>query len=1262
MRQRLTDIETALLRIDGATFQRTCDEYLFCRYGADFRHITCTGTQIGRMQTTKGTPDTYVILPNGKYVLIEYTKQQTGVLKKLQGDVAKCLNAKETGLSVDQIDRILIIHASKLTPKQQEALRKSCPKQVKLEIIGLGELALSIHNDFRQLARRYLDIAFDTLQLQTPDEFIGEHARKAVGENNPLSNPLRYREDELQLLLGKINSQDVTVLTGGQGVGKTRLALEVLEKYCQINLDYQPFCIANKYASLLEDLSDLVQSRKKYIFLIDDANRQTPILLETLEHLYARPEVSFKIILTVRDYAFDVVSKHLQPYRWDWYSIEKFTDEQIVKLIAEKPFSIGNHGFQQRIRDLANGNPRLAIMAAKLALKEQNLYALNDATDLYVSYYDSLTDSDNKSLLVDPTRLKVLGLLAVFRQIDLLQESFVSQLTSAFGLTRDILAAELVGLEKDELADVYLTDQSFFRLSDQNLAIYAVYQVFVDKKLLSVEALLTEFFEDYPQRIRDAFYGVINAFDQERIINDIKLVTNQYYSSIRSDDAKAYKFLDVFFIALPTETLDYLLVLSENLPSLQKQWREKNILWRLKTDEGPLKDRLRLLFNFFSGFNNFFNIALELLVKFAESTPDLVPLLTSLIKDRLAFRPEDGQYMQLRQALLLQYLIDEMQSGHEAARSLLFAVLPSFLQSEFRSTISRGHGITITTMPYPVQEPFSSLRSTLWEFVSDQFSKYPEECRSVLFSYTSSYSPLDNELLREFDKGHIIPLIEQHLRTNDFDDCHFVNEYVRFLNRSNLQSTQTNQLAERFQNHEYSLYLLLDWRRHRGRDADDEMWKKPEQYRLKKQNELWEKLHPESLLEIEQLFDEIFDLISKPVNISSMLDHPLETILSGIRQHNPELFKETVAAFSLREWPLTVPVSRIVGAAFNYEIAVPEEWFSVFFGAKYRNAEWQLNFFSMIPASAVTIDWANKLIQCFQEQSIDGFYLPDKWWMNYRAVRPTIYQDILTILTFRHEQIGMRYSLWHDFFEDRIDLFNESDLPLLKKVYLQLFKMERLSASGFDYSHNNLKAILSHDPSFLINLIEAHYKQSDTESTDHPQIENLAFVWSLPDAVKWALQIVHIMVNQERFVWYGRNYEPFFLHVSEEQKGLTHIFLDEYIKIYANNVSEIGNMIQALQHIHKYDEWLLCVRAFLTYNQSVEDFKKISWAPGMLSGSGKVNFDQVRADRLKQVLQQVQQMPKKLPFLEHIKYLEWYITIYEKAAEEERRRQFGGDD
>lgn len=70
---KLIQIENALKAIDQAAFQTLCDDYLHRR---GYEAINRIGSALGKKKTAKGTPDTYVSLPNGKYVFVEYTSQE----------------------------------------------------------------------------------------------------------------------------------------------------------------------------------------------------------------------------------------------------------------------------------------------------------------------------------------------------------------------------------------------------------------------------------------------------------------------------------------------------------------------------------------------------------------------------------------------------------------------------------------------------------------------------------------------------------------------------------------------------------------------------------------------------------------------------------------------------------------------------------------------------------------------------------------------------------------------------------------------------------------------------------------------------------------------------------------------------------------------------------------------------------------------------------------------------------------------------------
>ena len=66
------------------------DQYLYKKY--KFSNITCLGTKAGTSKTTKGTPDTYVELDNGKYILIMYGAVENQAFSKLKDDIADAYN------------------------------------------------------------------------------------------------------------------------------------------------------------------------------------------------------------------------------------------------------------------------------------------------------------------------------------------------------------------------------------------------------------------------------------------------------------------------------------------------------------------------------------------------------------------------------------------------------------------------------------------------------------------------------------------------------------------------------------------------------------------------------------------------------------------------------------------------------------------------------------------------------------------------------------------------------------------------------------------------------------------------------------------------------------------------------------------------------------------------------------------------------------------------------------------------------------------
>ena len=128
-------IQNKIMELDGGEFQKLFDEYLYKRNG--FSNIQTLGVQTGTNKPTKGTPDSYVLTPEGKYILINYGSVTSQSSKKIKSDILSCFNTSKLSLDKNKIKKIICGHCSTNLHIEQFEDIKNCINGVEIELIGI---------------------------------------------------------------------------------------------------------------------------------------------------------------------------------------------------------------------------------------------------------------------------------------------------------------------------------------------------------------------------------------------------------------------------------------------------------------------------------------------------------------------------------------------------------------------------------------------------------------------------------------------------------------------------------------------------------------------------------------------------------------------------------------------------------------------------------------------------------------------------------------------------------------------------------------------------------------------------------------------------------------------------------------------------------------------------------------------------------------------------------------------------------------------
>ncbi|HEU4560251.1 MAG TPA: ATP-binding protein, partial [Longimicrobium sp.] len=560
-------IEQALLAMDGGRFQQLGDAYL-SKLG--YPGANPLGRALGSDKVAKGTPDTWIAQPDGKFIFAEYTTISRDKLAgKLHDDLNKCLDERRTGVPVSHIRRIFLVHTSVLSPADERTLlEKGEERGVIVTTIGLGPLTLDLYEKYPALALEYLGIEVDTGQILSQDDFISTYGMNELA--TPLDTAFTGRESDVADVLSMLESGNLVVVSGRAGVGKTRFVLECFRRFTEVHSGWTIRGILDRSRDLFNDLRAHLTPLGKYLVLVDDANRVSGFdyVLQILRD--RRPDIELKVVATVRDYARDKVKQATLPYGGAReVELTPLAAHEISEILRTE-YGILNSLFLDRIVAIAKGNPRLAMMAGRVATEENTLSSIDDVTSLYDRYFESVRE-ELGGPFGDRTLLRVAGIISYLRVVDKCHSGQMDQIAHCFGITADAFWEAAQRLHEFELVDMY--EDEVVKISDQVLATYLVHlATFVERGVLDPAILIREYFPAQRYRVMDAFYGVLDAFDAERIIGHLRPHVQRAVREAEAagDESKLLHLVDAFWFAVPT---DALVAIQQRLASMEPEPR-----------------------------------------------------------------------------------------------------------------------------------------------------------------------------------------------------------------------------------------------------------------------------------------------------------------------------------------------------------------------------------------------------------------------------------------------------------------------------------------------------------------------------------------------------------------------------------------------------------------------------------------------------------------------------------------------------------------
>lgn len=1086
-------------------------------------------------------------------------------------------------------------------------------------------------------------------QVMDEDEFVEEYDLSQTVA--PLKMKFLFRTKELKDALKKLEENNVLLLRGASGVGKTRFALQIASIYK--DRGYNILCIKNKNETIYKELKSKLRIDKDNFILIDDANELTDLNIIIKEIANNIKSDRFKIVITVRDYAKKFVLEKVLEYKKPNIIYLDCFSKLEAKTLLEDNLEIKDEKCIAKILDIAKGNARMTILAGRLAAQGNldNVYEIADLHEYYFKEQISCLEAMGENAL------KVAGMVAFFGTVVFECWPIYEKFLQCMKIDKETFIAEIKKLHSAEILNLYFNDTAKF--ADQVLKDYLVEYIFVEKSFWQLHIVVEELLKDprgvnFTRAIIDNCNILTNIFNQNKyVISQAKMA----WDKLEIHQDAFWQFWKMFYTIDPLKTI-------EILDSYINSINPVDYMVDLKKDLGnnaigeQLCGKEEIIYSVLGGFKytKYFPYMVEFLFEIYLKQPNKIKIIFDIFTSDYGIDHKSHMYGYSNVEFIVKKLLECIKSNSSHNNIVLFLALAEYyLKFEYESFENIDEEkYTLHQFGVMRNRVLLESRENLLNALKEIYGghQYDKEVIHVLSSYFNSfcrYYGRQNNIDIEILKSEILIIdvfFGTVLEIENAENCLLAREYERVIKLAGLPSPEG---LSRFLNCKVFKIItefLIGDTLYVGND-----YEKAVDIRRRSIDSIIDTFIEGDLNYILEILSCIKGNTNHNHRYHEMRDwlsYIFDSIYKADDKHNHYI--EAVRSYIKFSTPLDIYPENFIKKLINYVDI--QEIEKIILGKEFKGQqEWLWALYVNVPIEKFSENIFDKIVKLIDSGSD---FIGERNIMNLVKYND-VFQDILKTISIKildkysdDPKTIYRYTsrMFYGDIDELINLYGKQVGPI-EKIYLSNVEID----TNFDYDGEILIRIVEQDNNFLHEYLK--WLKSKNNWLSGEDVKRLRVIWQAEDKIELLDSMVkHIKMDKATLT----SLVQYLLDFSKEKTKQIEIeWMCHIIDEYANDDEFIINFFEAL--VEKgYDIREKAILRFLKKNNDHTLFAKLPLHRAVWLGTTDRSLVVIFEEE-KEFFQKLSEKITGIKFIKQRMVIEREVAFMDKRLKEEKEEE-----